>query len=182
MSNQTNATREWVLENIESGSNGSQYDETIINISSEQILNMGDTPVELLPAPDANQYYDIESIILEYTHNSTPYTLVNCNSFTLSYEDFSSRFFIEFLTFENNYTAKVYPLGLATRAITQEFLQSIESANLLITQIPFSLSGSLTMSLGLQEELDPFEDTFSISDGDGTLRAIIKYKVRTFGE
>ena len=58
-------------------SGGSDYTETIVNISAAQILNMGTTPIELLPAAGANAYYDIEKVVLEYTHNTTAYTTTN---------------------------------------------------------------------------------------------------------
>ena len=56
----------------ENGATG--YTETIVNISSAQILAMGSSPIELLPAAGAGKYYDIEKIILEYTHVTTGYT------------------------------------------------------------------------------------------------------------
>ncbi len=52
---------------------GSGYTETIVNISSAQILAMGDTPIELLAAPTAGTYYEYYGF-LEYSHNTTAYT------------------------------------------------------------------------------------------------------------
>jgi hypothetical protein len=52
---------------------GSDYTETIVDISSAQILAMGDTPVELLAAPTAGTYYEYYGF-LEYSHNTTAYT------------------------------------------------------------------------------------------------------------
>lgn len=54
----------------------SEYTETIVNISSAQILAMGTTPIELLPAAGVGMYYDIDKIVLEYT-NVSAYTLAN---------------------------------------------------------------------------------------------------------
>jgi hypothetical protein len=42
-----------------------QYAE--VYISSAQILKMGSNPIELLPAPGVDKYYDFDCIILEYT-------------------------------------------------------------------------------------------------------------------
>lgn len=50
------------------------YTETIVNISSAQILNMGSSPIELLPQPGANKYYDIEKIIFEFTQGTDTYS------------------------------------------------------------------------------------------------------------
>lgn len=66
------------------------YTEKIVEISSAQILNMGQVPVELLPRiiqddeidetikPDdvVKKYYDIDKIIFEYKYNSVPYSNV----------------------------------------------------------------------------------------------------------
>jgi hypothetical protein len=55
------------------GQGGFEYAETIVNISSAQILAMGTTPIELLPAAGANKYYDWYAII-EMTPGTTKYT------------------------------------------------------------------------------------------------------------
>jgi hypothetical protein len=65
------------INQLEQGGGGSDYTETIVNISSAEILSMGTTPIELLPAAGANAYYDIEKVVLEYTHNTTAYTTTN---------------------------------------------------------------------------------------------------------
>lgn len=46
-----------------------------VNITATQILAMGTTPIELLPAPGVGMYYDIEKVVLEYTHLTTSYDL-----------------------------------------------------------------------------------------------------------
>lgn len=53
---------------------GSEYTEAIVNLTSAQILSLGTSPVTLLAAPGVNKYYDIDKILVEYTHNSTAYT------------------------------------------------------------------------------------------------------------
>lgn len=45
-----------------------------VDISSAEILTMGATPIELLPAPGVGMYYEWEAV-LEFTHLTTPYTL-----------------------------------------------------------------------------------------------------------
>lgn len=68
-------TEVYTIEDIaETVGGGSDYTETIVNISSEQILSIGDTPIELLPAPGEGKYYDIKQILLEYSAGTTTYT------------------------------------------------------------------------------------------------------------
>jgi len=175
MSNQTNATREWVLENIESGSNGSQYDETIVNISSEQILNMGDTPVELLPAPDANQYYDIESIIIEGSFNTTAYSnviyVILNGTRRIHAEPYNDGSYV--LTFNFNH----FPEPTTVYSFIND-LEEVQNVTINLVRpliIDENRSVYLTAFGYNAEQTNP-------TGGDGTLRAIIKYKVRTFGE
>lgn len=62
------------------------YTETIVNISSAQILTMGTNPIVLLPnLTNPNQYYDIDKIIIEsYTGPSSNfYYLPNGDLFSI---------------------------------------------------------------------------------------------------
>jgi hypothetical protein len=45
----------------------------VVDVSSAEILTMGTTPIELLPAPGIGKYYEIESILTKYTHVTTAY-------------------------------------------------------------------------------------------------------------
>jgi len=47
----------------------------VVEISSAEILAMGTTPIELLPAPGAGKYYDIDRMILKYTYNGNGYNI-----------------------------------------------------------------------------------------------------------
>jgi hypothetical protein len=42
---------------------GSDYTETIVNVSNAQIYTLSSSPIVLLPTPDANQYYDFYGYI-----------------------------------------------------------------------------------------------------------------------
>lgn len=129
-----------------------------VDITSAQILAMGTTPIELLPAPGVNKYYDIEKIILEYTHVSTAYTSTET---TLIYSGCSvTPVHIDFLTQISNAVVESSNGGVLT---------SVDSTSL---SYPYALNQSLTLG------------TFNASDptlGNGTLRAIITYTTRTFG-
>ena len=56
---------------------------TIVEVSSAQILAMGTTPIELLAAPGAGKYFDIDKVIIEYLHNGTAYTVPSSPTFYL---------------------------------------------------------------------------------------------------
>ena len=62
---------------IEQSNSSSQYSYTEVNISSSDILSMDSTPVELLPAPGAGKYYDVDKIIFEFSYNSLVYNTAN---------------------------------------------------------------------------------------------------------
>jgi len=57
------------------GWGNSEYSITEVNISSAQILAMGTTPIELLPAAGVNKYYDIDKVIMEFTYTSGIYDI-----------------------------------------------------------------------------------------------------------
>lgn len=140
---------------------------TVVNISSAQILAMGTTPVELLPTPGAGKYYDIEKIILEYTYVTTAYTLGDVTRF---------------------------------RIIDSGGMQYTHSDALILTELqscfaicdmltPFGIVSTYEITQGYGYVNSSFEiktvnDLGQATDptlGDGTIRAIITYTVRTFG-
>jgi hypothetical protein len=140
-----------------------QYQTTIVNISSSQILNMGTTPVELLPAPGENKYYDIEKIILEFTYGTVPYSDPD-----------------EPLRIIGN-GADVY--------ISREIIISEQNLASISTDTQLKIQNNGPDSY-VYRRVIPSNEALSIiinggvdvTNGDGTMRAVIKYKVRTFGE
>lgn len=141
---------------------GSEYTTAIVNISSAQILTMGTTPIELLPAPGANMHYDIDKIILEYTHVTTGYTFTG-NPYLA---DSGGYWTLNLYDFTNEGANTIVRLnGLkdywAVGVTVNDFKVGYEITN-------------TSLRLTTDNSADP-------TLGDGTLRAIIKYKVRTFG-
>ena len=129
---------------------------TTVNITSAQILAMGATPVGLLPAPGVGMYYDIERVILEYTHVTTAYTLA------------------DFIAIYGNQTT----YGL----IYDSLISTAES--MVYTFSPIGASDNT--GAGYAEKLNKSVVLSTVTgadptDGDGTLKAIITYTVRTFG-
>jgi hypothetical protein len=143
------------INQLEQGGGGSDYTETIVNISSAQILDMHMTPIELLPAAGANAYYDIDKVIFEYTHVTTPYTVTPAksilidNGYSYSYVD------QDILAQSSNYVA-------ISRGI-------FESSVVHITT-PTPLNSPISLILET-----------AVTDGDGTLRVKIYSKTITFG-
>ena len=131
-----------------------------VNISSAQILAMGTTPIELLPAPGVGMYYDIEKVILEYTYGTTAYTLADL-----------------YLGFPNSFLTPIYSSQLTglsdcVNIVTQGAKWS-EAADFI----------AYSTELGLNNWSVQFT-TWAFTNptlGDGTMRAIITYTVRTFG-
>lgn len=143
-------------EDIASMSGGSDYTETIVNISSAEILAMGTSPVELLPAAGVNSYYDLEKIVLEYTHVTTAYTL------------------LDLIGVYGNVTT----YGL----IYDNLISSSEDMSYLFTPI----GASDNTGAGYAEKMNKNIVLSTVTstnpeDGDGTIRVIIYHKTRTFG-
>jgi hypothetical protein len=136
---------------------GDGYTETIVNISSAQILAMGTSPIELLPAAGANSYYEVDKIRFEYSHNTTAYTIAN-------------RLYVYggdiYVVIKNSFIAD-----------GSDYVGSVVPSPSMVDTVPvFQLENGLNTSLVFSVEggVDP-------TAGDGTLRAIITYTLRTFG-
>jgi len=133
---------------------GSGYTETIVNISSAQILAMGTTPIELLPVAGANAYYDIDKIVLEYNYNTTAYA--NAPQPMPSMGNFYAEIVVDFLTSTNNDVVIINDFGRTPTGSYERYI----------------INQSLT--LGDYNSANP-------TLGDGTLRVKMYYKIITFG-
>lgn len=129
-----------------------------VDITSAQILAMGTTPIELLPAAGTNKYYDVEKIILEYTNNTTAYSLV---------DDFLR---VTYSTLGYSIDKQVITAGMDTLCIADS-TYSISVGNQLFSQ---ALLPNASIELTTDNSANP-------TLGDGTLRVIITYTTRTFG-
>lgn len=133
------------------------YTETTVNISSAQILAMGTSPIELLPAPGVGKYYEVDKITFEYTHETTGYTIAN-------------RLYV--------YGGDIYVfVKNSLIADGSNYVGSVVPAPSLVDTVPvFQLENGLNSALTFSVEggVDP-------TDGDGTMRAKISYKEITFG-
>lgn len=150
----------------------SEWTETIVNISPSEttysdgrptvasgILAMGTTPIELLSAPGVGNYYDIDSMTLEYTHVTTDYS--NTSGKIGVYG--SSQIY-----------GYVYAGLMSTSGDTVSFIKSTETDVDTSVVVNGYEAISSNSPIIIQADANP-------TLGDGTLRVIIKYKVRTFG-
>ena len=135
------------------------YTYTEVEVSSAQILAMGSTPIELLPAPGANSYYLTDNVILEYTHNTTAYTMAATDYVVVSgAQQMSAEKTI--LTSTNN---------VQTVMKSSDGIDSVNDVNFSWVEgfnIPLELYGW---------------DGSNPTLGDGTLLVKIWYKEKTFG-
>lgn len=126
----------------------------IVNISSAQILAMGTTPIELLPAPGVGKYYDWELIIESTTsdYTMTYDLLIRCDPY-------------------ENVLANLDPY-LIKDGTDQVTL--VKGTNTWYGGDSKFAPTPMNHSLVLTAISSP-------TGGVGTLRAIITYTVRTFG-
>jgi hypothetical protein len=144
----------------------SEYTETIVDISSDQILawNNSSNKVELLPTPTTNKYYDINKIIVEYKHNGTVYA----GDFQALIVTYSSReVYLDGGVLKQPYDAS-FILDLNK-------FDSLSDADERGYVFPF-YPNYTNLSIGVREGL-----LKTITSGNGTLRVKIYHKTITFG-
>ena len=154
---------ETAVSNIPTG-----YTEAIINVSSAQILTMGDTPVEILPAPGAGKYYDIDwkSSFIEFTAGTSSYNTGTIDRVVFNYTD-----------------------GYSSNMVTGDFLA--ESDNVIVpmlanmiwsTSSNVVIMGYTFLNTGLiLQSFDASSNTENPTLGNGTMRIKVYYKEITFG-
>jgi hypothetical protein len=154
---------EWVPGSV--GGGGDEYQETIVEISSAQILNMGSgTKTNLTELLGVDEYLDAE-IWIEFTPNGTNYTGTFENLHIL-YSD--QEYWFEAGALKSQYKAVWY-----LKLDGKDTVNSLQGAGNIYPMYP---NYQTNIRIGVQAA-----PTTTILNGNGTLRAIIKYKVRTFG-
>jgi hypothetical protein len=129
----------------------------VVNISSAQILTLG-TAFQLLPAPGAGKYYDIKEVILEYTQGTTPYTLTGRPQVQL-----------DGLVLIDCDPAILQSTGYI---ISNNCNNELALAGSYAQAYPSTLDTAVTMKTS---------NSSNPTLGDGNLRVIIYYNIRTFG-
>jgi hypothetical protein len=132
---------------------GSEYTETIVNISSAQILSIGTTPIELLPAAGVGMYYDWYAFV-EYDFGTAPYTN---NNLVIDFTD-------DYINLENMINASENKYAKALTVPYNNMSSEMRT-------FAYSLNKAITLT---SYEGNP-------TDGNGTLRVKIYHKTITFG-
>lgn len=138
-----------------------------VEFSAAEILTFNSVGYTLLDSPGANNYYEIDKIILEYTHVTTAYTIADDNVIII-FDDNGYLGSVNpgFLGSVNSYAVVDQTTGqVMNTSVTYQGTQLYGMSNSLWTDSAIGI-GTAT--------LDPI-------GGDGTLKVIIKYRIRTFG-
>lgn len=132
-----------------------------VAMTSTDILAMGTSPFELLEAPGAGKYYDVESVVLEFTAGSVQY-------------DFGDYLALQLFN-RKMITSEVItaPPGKLTLSIVKDIDNASITEYLPIT-INQNQEANTPLLLGTHDESDPI-------NGDGTMLVKIWYSIRTFG-
>jgi hypothetical protein len=135
-----------------------------VNISSAEILNMGSSSIELLPAAGANKYYDIDRIVLEYSSGSATYNF-GANNFPTVY--FSNLNKYQLMSNAGWDTSnRIWIIKFAASELANDGSQDYPK----VTSQDLNESVILTTWTGANP-----------TTGNGTIRALIYYRLETFG-
>jgi hypothetical protein len=150
---------------LSEGGGGSDYTETIVNISSAQILAMGTTPIELLPPLPIGKIYDIHQCEIYFTKGSVNYTISSGDMIYIWSDQRDILPLIDGNLINGN--DKV----ILTGPIGGTYFDNVKGYTFMTASNPFnSESIVLTMYSGVNPTL-----------GNGTLRVKIYHKTITFG-
>ena len=156
------------------------FEYTEVDISSAQLLALGTTAIQLLPAPGANNYYT-GYIDFEFTYGTTQYSVVDQTGILIVYSsgvfqnDRISGLLSVALLLDNDNVIVSMPMNRfpadagvvgGGAALDQPVL------------VPHVLNDQ---PLKIQSFQGSFAGTQNPTLGDGTLKAKIYYKVKSFG-
>jgi hypothetical protein len=160
-------TGKFTLEDLKAYLEASEWTEVIINISSAQIISMGSSPIQLLPNAGLNKYYIFEGI-LEFIGTDNQYSIPDSISAIRIYYDQSFNgagcYFDKF--FLSSKGSSVIPFNSIPNVGTNKTQNGIglNSSIFLSTD----RGGNPTYKEGGKQE-------------PGTIRIVLKYKIKTFG-
>lgn len=129
---------------------------TEVDITSAEIKNIFSVPKDLLTTSGVGTYYDIVSLIFEYTHVTTPYTFAN--EYKLLYDTDEIAFISKSLT-ANSTNRVVSVQGFNANVGVGGTLHSTHKLN---TKVTLTAPSNPTI-------------------GNGTIKVKITYKIVTFG-
>lgn len=132
----------------------------IISITSAEILTMGSNPIELLPNPGTGKYYEVDKIIIEFTPGNTTYETTGkpqvqtgTGLVMADYNDFLITASINQFSLNKD---------LSEKSVGYSYLETYPDE--------LNQAWTLTTHNGHNPTL-----------GNGTMRVLIDYTIRTFG-
>jgi hypothetical protein len=156
-------SEKFTLNDLKAYLEASEWTEVIINISSAQILSMGSSPIQLLPNAGLNKYYIFEGI-LEFIANmkNTQYSIPDSTSAIRIYYDQS-------FNGAGCYFNKAFLLSKGSSVIPFNSIPNVGTNN-----AQNGIDSNSSIFLSTDNGLNP-------TNGDGTIRIVLKYKIKTFG-
>lgn len=130
----------------------SDWTDIIVTGSSAELLS---GLIQLLPPPPANKYYEVNKMIFEYTHVTTPYA--------------------------SNNTPLVSGLNNDGFFIDSQLFTSAESMLVLVTNLALSYGASQPIFPANAIISSPVQFVLDLTAGDGTLVVKIRYRILDFG-
>lgn len=152
-------SEKFTLEDIKNYLEASEWTEIVINVSSAQILSMGSSPIQLLPNAGLNKYYVFEGV-LEFIGTGTQYS-VSANKIRIYYDQ------------SFNGAGCYFDKG---------FIESKGSSVIPFTSIPNVGTNDNQNGIGFNSSIFlSTDDVSNPTSGTGTIRIVLRYKVKTFG-
>lgn len=147
---------------------GSGYTETVVNISSAQILAADATELTLLPSRSGLEYDEVDKIVVEYTHNNTAYSIS------------SSGFIKIFRTLDSGSNGPIKWI-YGSMLSTAESSVVVPETSTVTQTIGFPQQTNNRLTLSVMQSALVLRLTHAATLGDGTLRLKIYHKTNTFG-
>jgi hypothetical protein len=160
----TQITNAPILATDNTGEIYSPYQIATVSMTSSDVLGMGTNPIELLPASGANNYYDVEKIIFEYTAGSTGYTFSTNDFPTVYFENYNKFYMLSNGGWGTNNGIWICKFGATELAYDgSQYYPKVTSQDL-----------NQSLLFGTWDGINP-------TLGNGSVRAIIYYRTVTFG-
>ena len=154
-------SEKFTLEDLKAYLEASEWTEVVINVSSAQILSMGSSPIQLLPNAGLNKYYIFEGV-LEFIGSKPSYSMPDSTSAIRIYYDQS--------------------FNGAGCYFNKAFLISKDKSVIPFTSIPNVGTNNAQNGIGLNSSIFlSTNDGGNPTTGTGTIRIVLRYKVKTFG-
>jgi len=150
------------------GGSGAEYTETIVNISSAQIQAANVTDVTLLASQSGLNYDEVDKVVVEYTHNGTPYSI-------------SGSGFIKIFRLSDSGSNGPIKWIYGSMLSTSESSIVVPETSTVTQTIGFPQQTNNRQTLSIMQSALVLRLTHAATLGNGTLRIKVYSKQRTFG-